>query len=147
MAARLMSRDQGSYNSPININMRTLKWKVEIWYLDYFHCEEFNGGVKIATFSNFGPTCDVTGSPGHPKYPKKGQMLITSQGNGMESWNLAFRLLSSWGIRWWSQNRKIFKIWTHLWRHSVPWGPKIPLKGSNVNNFSRKRNEKLKFGI
>ena len=67
-----------------------------------------------------GPTCDVTGSPGDPKYPTKGQMFITSHGNKMESWNLIFRLLSSWGIPWWSQNRKILKIWTHVWRHNVP---------------------------
>jgi hypothetical protein len=127
--------------------LKETEWKVEIWHLGYCLHGEFDGGVKIAKLSKFGPICDVTGSPGDPKYHKKGQIFLISQGDWMKSWNLAFKLLSSWGIRWWSQNRKMFRIWTHLWRHRVPWGTKIPQEVSNILNFSRRLNEKFKFGI
>ena len=57
---------------------------------------------------------------------KKCEMLINVEeiGLGLGSWKLAFRLILGWGIRWCTQNRKIFKTWYHLWRHSVPLGPK-----------------------
>ena len=59
-----------------------------------------------------------------PLGPKKCQMSINVEEIGLGSWKLAFRLIFGWGIRWCTQNRKIFKTWYHLWRHSVPLGPK-----------------------
>ena len=50
-----------------------------------------------------GPTMTMTFGPAGRQWMK---MLITSQWNGMKSWNLAFRLIFSWGIRWWSWNLK-----------------------------------------
>ena len=51
-------------------------------------------------------------------------MLINFEEIGLGSWKLAFRLILGWRIRWWTQNRKMFNTWYHLWRPSVPMGPK-----------------------
>ena len=77
-----------------------------------------------------------------PKYLQISHMLITSLLNGINSWNLAFRLIFGCRIRLCSRQFQIFKIDAHPWRHVVHLGPNYSQKLSSVNNFSIKWNKK-----
>ena len=59
-----------------------------------------------------------------PLWPKKCQVLITSEEKGLGSCKLTLRLILKWGIRWCTQTKKHFKTRYHLWRHNGPLRPK-----------------------
>jgi len=65
--------------------------------------------------------------------------FVTSEGNGVKHWNLAFILTCWWGIRWGHPFFKIFKIWHQAWYHNKIVG--------QIHNFWKKWNKNLKFSI
>ena len=116
-----------------NVNNFSMKG---IEMLKFGICNNFvMGNSRVESkFQNLVPTVTSQCPLGSQNTPQKSQMLITSQGNGMKSWNLAFRLICSWGIRWLSHNFNIFKMYTQLWRHRVPGVPKYPKKGQMLTS-------------
>ena len=72
-----------------------MELKVETCHPGYFPHEKLDGEYEIYLFSNILAICDVIRTPGAPQRPKKGQMLITHQENGIKSRKLALRLLSA----------------------------------------------------
>ena len=54
-----------------------------------------------------------------PLWPKKCQVLITSDENGLGSCKLTLKQILRWGIRWCTQTNNILKTRYHLWHHKV----------------------------
>ena len=106
--------------------------------LEHFSYRKFTEETKRNGLQPENPYLDVTDprATGSQKIPKNGNVNNFSRKLN-EKLNLAFKLISYWGIQRWNQDVKI--LTAKLSQNN--------LKGSTVNNFSRKLNGKLKFGI